>query len=225
MGPAPESADTAYRSGGTAEALPAGTAHCVAAGVPDASGGEAAGAAAPMSRLAAALRRERERMGLSLSETAKRAGVGKSTLSQLENGNGNPSIETLWALATALGVQLSRLIAPAREPLSVIRLGEGIALPSSASEYSATLLTACPPGARRDVFQIRMEPGAPREAQPHPPGTVEHLIVCAGSLTLTADGDTVTLFAGDYARHAGDVPHTYSTAEPGTVMLTIVESQ
>lgn len=190
-----------------------------------AAGAEVSAEPSPVLQLATALRRERERLGLSLTETAKRAGVGKSTLSQLENGNGNPSIETLWALATALNVQLSQLIAPAREPLSVIRMGEGTTLPSSAAEYSATLLSACPPGARRDVYQIRMEPGSPREAQPHPPGTVEHLIVCAGSLTLTADGETVELHPGDYARHAGDVPHVYSTTEAGTVMLTIVESQ
>ena len=46
----------------------------------------------------AGLRRERERVGLSLSELAKRAGIAKSTLSQLESASGNPSVETLWAL-------------------------------------------------------------------------------------------------------------------------------
>ncbi|QCG67573.2 MULTISPECIES: helix-turn-helix domain-containing protein [Pseudomonas] len=39
--------------------------------------------------------------GLSLTELAKRAGVAKSTLSQLESGIGNPSIETLWSLLNA----------------------------------------------------------------------------------------------------------------------------
>ena len=44
---------------------------------------------------------ERERAGMSLAELA-RAGLAKSTLSQLESGTGNPSLETLWALAMAL---------------------------------------------------------------------------------------------------------------------------
>ena len=48
------------------------------------------------------LRRERARAALSLTELARRAGIAKSTLSQLENGSGNPSLETLWALGTAL---------------------------------------------------------------------------------------------------------------------------
>src|SRR5580693_10383187 len=70
------------------------------------------------------LRRERARTGLSLTELAKRAGVAKSTLSQLENGTGNPSLETLWAVGTALGIPLSRLIDPPRSDIQVIRAGE-----------------------------------------------------------------------------------------------------
>ena len=58
---------------------------------------------APIMILAQAIRRERLQSGMSVSDLARRAGVAKSTLSQLESGLGNPSIETLWALATALG--------------------------------------------------------------------------------------------------------------------------
>jgi transcriptional regulator with XRE-family HTH domain len=51
--------------------------------------------------LALSIKRERLAAGLSLTELAKRAGVAKSTLSQLESGIGNPSIETLWSLLNA----------------------------------------------------------------------------------------------------------------------------
>ncbi|MFC7640091.1 helix-turn-helix domain-containing protein [Streptosporangium lutulentum] len=57
--------------------------------------------------IAASVRRERDRAGLSLTELAKRAGIAKSTLSQLESGVGNPSVETLWGLGAALGVPFS----------------------------------------------------------------------------------------------------------------------
>ncbi len=45
----------------------------------------------PISVIAKSLVRERLRTGLSLAEIARRAGIAKSTLSQLESGNGNPS--------------------------------------------------------------------------------------------------------------------------------------
>src|SRR6201999_3026736 len=100
------------------------------------------------------LRRERARTGLSLTELAKRAGIAKSTLSQLENGTGNPSLETLWALGTALGVPLSRLIDPPRSDIKVIRAGEGVFMHAGRDPYGAAMLASCPPGARRDIYRI-----------------------------------------------------------------------
>src|SRR5260370_1172463 len=57
--------------------------------------------------IAASIRRERDRAGLSLTELARRAGISKSTLSQLESGARNPSVETLWALGAPLGLTLT----------------------------------------------------------------------------------------------------------------------
>src|SRR4051794_20205121 len=95
---------------------------------------------APLDVIAASLRRERARTGRSLSEVAKQAGVAKSTLSQLESGTGNPSVETLWALSVALDVPFSRLVEPAIPRVRVIRAGEGPTIYSEYAEYVATLL-------------------------------------------------------------------------------------
>ena len=54
-------------------------------------------AAALVSVVAQNIRSRRTARGLSLGELAALAGVGKSTLSMLEAGKGNPSIETLLA--------------------------------------------------------------------------------------------------------------------------------
>src|SRR6204780_4029613 len=100
-------------------------------------------------QVATALRRERHRTGLSLTEVARRAGIAKSTLSQLESGAGNPSLETLWAICVALDVPFPRLLAPPRPHVQVIRAGEGPTVSAAQADYQATLLAACPPGARR----------------------------------------------------------------------------
>src|SRR5215467_11018512 len=70
----------------------------------------ATAAPALITQIAASIRRERDRAGLSLTELARRAGIAKSTLSQLESGVGNPGVEALWALGVALGVPFSRLV-------------------------------------------------------------------------------------------------------------------
>src|SRR4051794_33223428 len=120
---------------------------------------------APSATIAAALRRERERHGISLTELARRAGVAKSTLSQLESGAGNPSVETLGALGVVLEVRFSRRGEPPVAPVRVLRAGEGRATPSEHARFTGTLLAACPRGARRDLHVITAEPGPARAAQ------------------------------------------------------------
>src|SRR3954452_4392253 len=77
--------------------------------------------------LAANLRRLRVAAHTSLSELARATGVGKATLSAIENGRGNPTVETLAALAGGLAVPLVDLLAvPAPAPVTVVRAGRGV---------------------------------------------------------------------------------------------------
>jgi transcriptional regulator with XRE-family HTH domain len=178
---------------------------------------------APLEAIAFSLRRERERAGLSLSELAKRAGIAKSTLSQLEAATGNPSVETLWALGVALDVPFSRLVEPARPKVQVIRAGEGPAVYSERADYVATLLSACPPNARRDLYVLTAEPGSLRESEPHMPGVVEHVVLCSGRARLGLTADPVEVDPGDYIAYPGDLPHIFEALEPGTTAVLVSE--
>jgi transcriptional regulator with XRE-family HTH domain len=177
----------------------------------------------PLATIAQALRRERERVGLSLAELARRAGVAKSTVSQLESGTGNPSVETLWALGVALGVPFSRLVEPAPPSVRVVRAGDAPRIRSDQADFTGTLLSAGSPHARRDVYVIEVEPGTGRDAAPHTPGSVEHLVVAAGRLRVGPAGDPVDLGPGDYVSFPGDVPHRYEALEPGTFAVLVME--
>lgn len=178
---------------------------------------------APLEAIAFSLRRERERAGLSLSELAKKAGIAKSTLSQLESGSGNPSVETLWALGVALDVPFSRLVEPTRPKVQIIRAGEGPAVFSERADYIATVLSACPPNARRDLYLITAEPGTVRESEPHMPGVVEHVVLCAGRARLGLTDDPVEVGPGDYVAYPGDLPHIFEALEPGTFSVMVSE--
>jgi transcriptional regulator with XRE-family HTH domain len=180
-------------------------------------------AQAPLDVIAFSLRRERERAGLSLSELAKRAGIAKSTLSQLESASGNPSVETLWALGVALDVPFSRLVEPARPKVQIIRAGEGPAVYSERADYVATLLASCPPSARRDIYLITAEPGSARESEPHMPGVVEHVVLCAGRARIGLTDDPVEVGPGDYVAYPGDLPHVFEALEPGTFSVMVSE--
>lgn len=176
-----------------------------------------------VAQIAASVRRERERAGLSLTELARRAGIAKSTLSQLESGSGNPSVEILWALGVALGVPFSRLVDPPKAQVRVIRAGEGQITYSERADYAATLLASCPPHARRDIFRINAQPGEPRTSQPHNPGSVEHVVIGTGRALVGPADDPVELGPGDYVTYPGDAPHIFRALEPGTSAVIVME--
>lgn len=182
------------------------------------------GPLSPVDCLARALRRERERAGLSITELAKRSGLAKSTLSQLEAGNGNPSLETLWALAMALGVQVSRLIGEPRTHVQVVRAGEGAAAVSELGNYAATLLAACPAGASRDVYRVEVQPGPAHVSRAHGFGTIEHVFLASGKANIGPVDRTVALDAGDYVNYAADVAHVFEALEPDTVAVMLIET-
>lgn len=173
--------------------------------------------------IASSLRRERERHGISLAELARRAGIAKSTLSQLEAGTGNPGVETLWALAVALDVPFSRIVDPQVEPVHVVRAGDGMAIRAENSPFAAALLSACPPGARRDLHLMSAEPGASRDAHAHIPGTTEHVVVTAGRWRAGPVDAAVELEPGDYIRFPADRPHTYEALTPGAAAVLVME--
>ena len=177
--------------------------------------------APPLATIAAALRRERERAGISIAELARRAGLAKSTLSQLEAGTGNPSIETLWSLGVALDVPFSRLVEPPAPQVRVIRAGEGPRLQADAADFVATLLAAGSPNTRRDLYLMELEPGKSREAEAHLPGSVEHVVVAAGRILAGPVGDPVELGPGDYITFPGDVPHHYEALEDSWAVLVM----
>jgi transcriptional regulator with XRE-family HTH domain len=174
-------------------------------------------------RIAYALRHERVAAGLSVSELARRAGVSKATVSQIESGGGNPSVETLWALSEALNVPFAQLVEQPSRELVLIRSGEASGVTSAASAYAAALLSSSPPNARRDIYIVSAEPGQPKLSTPHSRGTTEHVVIIAGSANVGPAEAPILMSVGDYVAYAGDETHTFEALMPGTRAVLISE--
>jgi transcriptional regulator with XRE-family HTH domain len=177
----------------------------------------------PIATIAAALQRERRRAGLSLAETARRAGLAKSTLSQLESGMGNPSIETLWALCVTLDVPFAQIVQPPRSTVQVIRADEGSVVSSEHADYVGKVLSSSPPNARRDLYLITAQPGSARESEPHRPGVFEHVVLSTGRALVGILDDPVEIGPGDYIGYPGDVKHVFRALETDTVAVMVSE--
>ncbi|MBJ9951585.1 MULTISPECIES: XRE family transcriptional regulator [unclassified Acinetobacter] len=179
----------------------------------------------PIEIIAKNLHTERTNAGLSLGEVARRAGVAKSTLSQLESGQGNPSLETLWALCVALNIPFAKLVEAQTQTSHIIRYGDGASVTSEISNYQAVLLATCPPNARRDVYILTTQPGEPRCSQPHPVGSVEHIIIMQGSAKVGLIDASEVLNAGDYMSYPADQEHIFEALEQDTRAILISEQR
>jgi len=169
--------------------------------------------------LAVNLRAARAARGLSLSELSRRSGIGKATLSQLEGGTGNPTIETVFSLSRALEVAISDLLDHRpRGGLTVVRAaevevlrGEGVDLrPLRRIEADNSVF---------EVYDQVVRGDAPQRSEGHV--GVEHTVVQAGRLCVEVAGHTVDLGPGDYVAFDAREPHSY-TAPDGPVQSVLL---
>jgi transcriptional regulator with XRE-family HTH domain len=77
--------------------------------------------ASEAAKVGSRLRTERERLGISLRELARRVGVSPSLVSQIELDRVNPSVSTLYALVTELGMTMSEVFGDSRPGERVVR--------------------------------------------------------------------------------------------------------
>ncbi|MET9161405.1 XRE family transcriptional regulator [Streptomyces parvulus] len=141
--------------------------------------------------------------GLSLSELAHRAAIGKATLSGLETGTRNPTLETLYAISAQLDVPLAVLLADPDPPEHPVEI-HGVAV-------SATLLeTFDDDDVASELYRIRIRPGIVQVSPPHQPGVTEHVTVFSGSARVGPAAQPVLVTAGSHAQWPADVPHVYA---------------
>ena len=68
-----------------------------------------------LNSIAAEFYARRQELNEAEADVAGRAGTSQSRFSELERGNGNPTVESLARVAAALGLEIDVVVRPARE--------------------------------------------------------------------------------------------------------------
>jgi transcriptional regulator with XRE-family HTH domain len=157
--------------------------------------------------VAANVRALRAARGMSLGDLAAASGTGKATLSRIEAEQANPTVETLYALADALGVPFGALAADTAPAARHVRARD---VPHVGGSVEARVLTQIAGGALVEALDITFPVGHVRSSGPHPPGVSEHVLLTRGRLRAGPLDAPTELDVGDVLRFAGDVPHSYA---------------
>ncbi len=175
--------------------------------------------------LARNLRRLRAERGLTLDEFAKRAGISRSMLIQVEQKRVNPTLAILVRLAQALDIGLAELVElGSRRRVRVIPREDVAELWSSTGGGSGRLLVGSDQLDQIEFWDWRLEPGDVHEAEAHLPGTVEILHVLDGDLALEVDGESHAAAAGESVIFSADADHSYGNngTRPLHVLMIVI---
>jgi 2-dehydro-3-deoxyglucarate aldolase/4-hydroxy-2-oxoheptanedioate aldolase len=157
------------------------------------------------------LREWRLRRGKSVSAVARAANVSKSTVSQLERHNGNPSLDTLWALASALNIPLGFLFDSdgVEESFHVVRHDQQSGVTLEQPNYEARLMAGWQMNGQVEIYLVTMTDGVRRDSESHGPGVIEHFLTMEGEIEVVAGHDSARLEVGDMLTFSADRPHHY----------------
>ncbi|MFF7277751.1 cupin domain-containing protein [Streptomyces griseorubiginosus] len=212
-------------------------------------------ASAPVPSVGARIRQARLERGLGLRALAREVGVSASLVSQIETGKSQPSVSTLYAITTALGISVESLfsvesLSEGREAAAAVHPAAAVhALAAFAADPARRLGPLVTPG-EREVLEL--DSGVVWERLGHVPGTdVDFLLVTyrpggsssgsgglmrhtgteygyltSGELVLTLGFDEQILRPGDAVCFESATPHRYrNDGDEPAVGVWFVSSQ
>lgn len=153
----------------------------------------------------------RHARSLTQDALAKAAAVPRSTIANLESGEGNPSLAVLVKVAGALGVPIDELLA---SPRAMVRRWPADEVASRTKGRGVSLRPLVPepvPDEMMDVMDF--EPGAVMGGTPHLPGTREFFTCLDGRVHVMVAGERYALGAGEVLAFPGNLPHSYQNAD------------
>lgn len=154
-------------------------------------------------QVGARLRAARQSRGLTLGDLAAAAGMSASTLSRLESGKRQASLELLLPLTRLLGIRLDDLVpreqADPRVRRPVIRRG-GLVIAPLAPEHSPILTYKITYPAASALPELRVHDG------------YEWLYVLSGRLRLRLGDQDLALSRGEAAEFDTRTPHAMCAA-------------
>ena len=179
------------------------------------------------------IRAERERRGVSLRSLARTVGLSPSLISQIETGKCRPSVSTLYAITTALGVSVEDVFEeqPADGKPAAAEVAQVVAEADRLPRTDGTAPVVHPggrevleldsgvtwerlgrvPGSHVDFLRVTHAPGgtsSPAGRLMRHGGT-EYGYLVEGELTVTLGFRSYRLRPGDSISFASSTPHTY----------------
>lgn len=155
------------------------------------------------------LNKYRKSKGLSLEKVSEMTGVSKGMIGQIERGETNPSISTLWKIANGLHISSTSLFEEEPAELVLIKKSDITPITENCDKYNVYATFTFDQHKKFEVLVVDLDIGCTHESEPHENGVEEYIYVCKGEFTLIVENDTYFLKEGDSIKFLADKFHTY----------------
>ncbi|QII09294.1 helix-turn-helix domain-containing protein (plasmid) [Rhodococcoides fascians A25f] len=156
------------------------------------------------------LRALRVDRGCSLSELARRSGIGKGTISELENNRRGARLDTLFALTRALDAPLGAVLPDRADGDSSVH-GDSVDAVLIDRFEAATHMV--------EVYRASISETV-QHSNPHASGVEETVTVIDGRVVVGSKQKEIR--AGESHRYRGDEPHLFRSAGGVATVLILM---
>jgi transcriptional regulator with XRE-family HTH domain len=164
----------------------------------------------------------RKKKSWSQEQLSRIAEIPRSTLTHIESGSGNPSLQNLVKLSAALQVGLEELLSRPRNECEMRELAQ---IPVTKRSQGRVKIYKLLPDKMKglDVDRIEMDAESLMGGQPHLAGAKEYLTVIQGEVTVVVASDRYQVKAGSVFAFPGDQAHSYrNTGSSKALAISVV---
>jgi Predicted transcriptional regulators len=167
------------------------------------------------------LKRLRTERNFSLSGLSELCGISKVMLSQIEKGDTNPTINTLWKIANGLKVPYTVLLDQKEKETAVIRKKELSPQLAEDGHYRLYCYYTNNPHRNFEMFQLELDKGRSYTSIGHSEKSEEYIMVLEGELSLTIENHTYVVEANDTISFQASSQHIYTNSGTGTLKVSV----
>ncbi len=159
---------------------------------------------------------------LSLDKVANLTGVSKSMLGQIERGETNPTVTTVWKIANGLKISFTALIKEEKPSIHIVSKEDVGSIIGDNHRYRVYPIFPFDEEKRFEIYTIELESGAILKAEGHGGGTEEYINVFNGELTLTVGSDKYVIGEGGAIRFNANKKHIYENKNDQLTVLSMI---
>lgn len=155
------------------------------------------------------LQQLRLQTNMTLGKLSEKTGLSKAVLSQIEKGNSNPTINTIWKIAEAFGVTYSALLESKRVTAQKVTLDQVAFQKDDDSHYRIGCIFPSNINRNFEMFMLILDPDSEHVTDGHKKISEEYLFVQEGCIEIVVEDTSFKLKTGDSMCFDGMVRHVY----------------